>query len=300
MVGVVVATMTDPFISSLVQIIESTAQDHGYAVVLASSDDKPRREMAAVEMLQSRRVDGVIVTSSRVGALYQDRLHQLRVPVVVINSNEESHGQHVFSLGVDNHHGGYLAANHLVRKGHWRIAYVASPADRGDNAERQRGYRDALAEAGVEADPSLIVQGTGDAGGGQRALTALLSLDDRPSAAFCYNDMTAIGLMDAARDAGLSLPHDLAIVGFDDIAFARYVHPALTTVAQPVVELGKGAVEMVLSVPPDGRSEPHASTVRTVPGRLVVRASCGAKRFQANYLRTTVVPAPATGWSMFE
>jgi DNA-binding LacI/PurR family transcriptional regulator len=282
MVGVVVTTMTDPFISSVVQIIESTAHDHGYAVVLASSNDKPEREIAAVEMLQSRRVDGVIVTSSRVGALYQERLDRLNVPVVLINSLVQSHGQQIFSMRVDNHHGGYLATNHLIQKGHRRIAYVASPADRSDNTERQRGYRDALAEAGIDADPSLVVQGTGRAGGGQRALPVLLSLDDVPSAVFCYNDMTAIGLMGAAREVGLSVPHDLAVVGFDDIVFAQYAHPALTTVAQPVVELGKGAMEMMLSLLPDGSSEPDARTDQTLPGRLVVRASSEAKRFPVN------------------
>jgi DNA-binding LacI/PurR family transcriptional regulator len=176
---------------------------------------------------------------------------------------------------VDNHHGGYLATGHLLQRGHRCIAYLSAPADRSDNAERQRGYRDALAEAGIEADPSLIVQGTGRAGGGQRALPQLLSLDPVPTAVFCYNDVTAIGLITAAREAGLSIPQDLAIVGFDDIAFAQLVHPALTTIAQPVDSLGRGAVEMVLALlPDDGRSEQAVSDAQ-VRGRLVVRASSG-------------------------
>ena len=275
MVGLVVSTLTDPFISSVVQIIESTAHDHGYAIVLASSDDKPEREIAAVEMLQSRRVDGVIVTSSRVGALYPERLDRLSVPVVLINSLVQSRGQQTFSMGVDNHHGGYLATNHLIQKGHRRIAYVASPADRNDNTERQRGYRDALAEVGVDVDPSLVVQGTGHADGGQRALPALLSLDDAPSAVFCYNDMTAIGLMYSAREAGLSVPHDLAVVGFDDIVIAQLVYPSLTTIAQPVGKLGRGAMEMVLTLLSDEDRSALSVTNVTVCGRLIVRASSG-------------------------
>jgi DNA-binding LacI/PurR family transcriptional regulator len=176
---------------------------------------------------------------------------------------------------VDNHHGGYLATAHLIQKGHRRIAYVASPADRSDNVERMTGYRDALAEAGIDSDPSLVVQGTGRAGGGQRALPVLLSLDDAPSAVFCYNDMTAIGLIGAAREADLSLPEDLAIVGFDDITFAQFAHPSLTTVAQPVAKLGRGAMEMVLTLLSDGdRSELPVTNV-TVRGRLIVRASSG-------------------------
>jgi DNA-binding LacI/PurR family transcriptional regulator len=274
-IGVVVTTLADPFIGTIVQIIESAAREQGYTVILASSNDISEREMEAVRMLQSRRVDGVIVTSSRVGALYQERLEQLNVPVVLINSLVQHNGLYTFSIGIDNRHGGWLAAGHLIQKGHRQIAYLASPADRGDNMERMAGYRDALCEGGIEFDPSLVVQGTGRAGGGQRALHALLSLNDPPSAAFCYNDMTAIGLMDAARGAGLSLPQDLAIVGFDDIAFARLAYPPLTTIAQPMAELGNGAVEMVLQLLTDDVEAETPVTNVTIQGRLVVRASSG-------------------------
>jgi LacI family repressor for deo operon, udp, cdd, tsx, nupC, and nupG len=274
-VGVVVTTMTDPFIGGIVQTIESAAHDHGYAVILASSNDIPEREIAAVEMLQSRRVDGLIITSSRVGALYQERLEKLRVPVVFMNSLAEHSGQQTFSVGVDNHHGGYLATNHLIQKGHRRIAYVASPSDRSDNVERMTGYRDALTEAGIGFDPSLIAQGTGRAGGGRRALPVLLSLDDAPSAVFCYNDMTAIGLMAAAQEGGLSLPQELAIVGFDDIAFAQFTHPRLTTIAQPVGQLGRRAVDMVLTLLSDGDHSELPATDVKICGRLIVRASSG-------------------------
>jgi len=274
-IGVVVTTLTDPFVGTIVQTIESAAYEQGYTVILASSNDMPEREIEAVQMLQSRRVDGVIVTSSRVGSLYQGHLDRLRVPVVLINSLVHHAGGSTYSISVDNHHGGYLATNHLLEKGHRRIAYISAPVDRSDNAERQRGYRDALAEAGIEATPSLIVQGTGRAGGGQRALPMLLSLDSVPSAVFCYNDITAIGLMSAAQDAGLSVPGDLAVVGFDDIAFARLAHPSLTTIAQPVDKLGRGAIEMVLTrLSDDGRSEETVSDAQ-VCGRLIVRASSG-------------------------
>jgi DNA-binding LacI/PurR family transcriptional regulator len=274
-IGVVVTTLTDPFIGTVVQTIESAAYERGYTVILTSSNDIPEREIEAVQMLQSRRVDGVIVSSSRVGALYQERLDQLRVPVVLINSLAEQGGQYTISVSVDNQDGGYQATNHLIQKGHRRIAYVAAPADRNDSAERMTGYRNALAEAGIAYDSSLVVQGTGRAGGGKRALPMLLSLNDAPSAVFCYNDMTAIGLLSAACDAGLSVPHDLAVVGFDDIAFAQLAYPPLTTIAQPVDRLGGGAVETVLAfLADDGRGERAVSDV-TLRGRLIVRASSG-------------------------
>jgi DNA-binding LacI/PurR family transcriptional regulator len=281
-IGVVVTTMTDPFIGGIVQAIETTAHDHGYTLILASSNDSSEREIAAAETLQSKRVDGVIVSSSRVGILHQGRLERLGVPVVLINSLVQHRGRYTFSIGVDNRHGGFLATEHLVERGHRRIAYVASPDDRSDSMERLAGYREALTRAGIDPDPSLLVQGTGRPGGGQRVLPGLMALEDRPTAVFCYNDMTAIGLIHAAHAMGLSLPRDLAVVGFDDIVVAQYVHPALTTVAQPVGKLGKGAMEMVLALLSDGSSDPGAGIDRILPGRLVVRASSGAKRLLVN------------------
>ena len=281
-IGVVVTTMTDPFIGSIVQAIESAAYDQGYAVILASSNDIPEREIASAKMLQSRRVDGVIVTSSRVGILYQESLDQLRVPVVLINSLAQQGGRQTFTVSVDNTHGGYLATKHLIQKGHRRIGYVAAPADRSDSVKRMAGHRDALTEVGIDSDSSLVVQGTGGAGGGQRALLELLSLDDAPSAVFCYNDMTAIGLIDAARKAGLSLPQDLAIVGFDDIAFAQLANPPLTTIAQPVAQLGKEAMEMVLELLRSEDLNGASVSDVVVKGRLVVRESSGAKRLPVN------------------
>lgn len=274
-IGVVVTTLDDPFIGSLVQTIESAALDHGYAVVLASSNDIPEREIAAAKMLQSRRVDGVIVASSRIGALYKGQLERPRVPVVLINNLAEPSDELVFSVGVDNKNGAKVATAHLIQKGHRRIAYVASPPDRNDNRERMAGYRQALAEAGIGYAPSLVVQGTADTAGGQRALPLLLSLADPPSAILCYNDLTAIGVIDSARRAGLVLPQDLAIVGFDDIPFAQFCYPPLTTVAQPIAELGRRAIELMLALLSDDASGTAPGRHVTVKGQLIVRASSG-------------------------
>lgn len=272
-VGVVVTTVDDPFLGALVQAIESAAHERGYVVILASSNDDPAREIAAARMLQSRRAEGVIVASSRMGALVQEYLDQPHVPLVLINSLAEPDDGLVFSVGVDNRHGGALATAHLVEQGHRRIAYVASPPDRSDNRERMAGYREALGEAGIGFDPSLVAEGTGGAEGGQRVLEALLALRDPPSAVFCYNDLTAIGLMDTARQAGLALPYDLAVVGFDDISFARFCHPPLTTIAQPIADMGRGAIELMLALLPDAERSLQPARNVAHRGRLVVRSS---------------------------
>jgi len=275
-VGVVVTTIADPFAAEIVQAIEHTAHDHAYTVILCSSSAEPEREIAAVEMLRSKRVDGVIVTSSRVGALYQEHLERLGVPIVLINNHSEDSGRYTYSVSVDNQHGGHLATTHLLQLGHRRVAYVSRPSDYRSNQERFTGYCCALDAAGISFDPDLVVPGTGRAGGGERALSALMELDEPPTAVFCYNDMTAIGLLRAAREAGLYVPQDLAVVGFDDILLASYVCPSLTTIAQPKAEMGRRALKMALALMTT--QDPAAEGIFNVVarGQLVVRESSRA------------------------
>ncbi len=270
-VGVVVTTIADPFVAQVVQGIEATAHDHSYTVILSSSGAVPEREIAAVEMLRSKRVDAVIVTSSRIGALYLEHLERIGVPIVLINNHNEQSGRYTFTVTVDNCQGGYMAAEHLVQLGHRRIAYVTAPADHSSDYDRMRGYREALNAAGIQLDPALIIPGNGQADGGERALEALLMLDPLPTGVFCYNDMTAIGLIHAAHRAGLAVPGDLAVVGFDDIPFASYFYPPLTTIAQPKIEMGQLAMKMALSLIAIGGENGGSNIV--VQGRLIVRAS---------------------------
>ncbi len=272
-VGVVVTTIADPFVAQIVQGIEATAHDHGYSVILCTSGAIPEREMAAVEMLRSKRVDGVIVTSSRVGALYLDHLERIGVPIVLINNHNEQSGRYTFSVTVDNRHGGRLATEHLVQLGHRRIGYVTGPANSSSDLARLTGYRQALVEAGIEPHSALVVVGNGRSDGGEGALEPLLSLDRLPTAVFCYNDMTAIGLVHAARRKHLSIPRDMAVVGFDDILFASYLDPPLTTIAQLKVEMGEQAMCMMLSLITAGEDSDREVADIVVQGRLIVRAS---------------------------
>jgi DNA-binding LacI/PurR family transcriptional regulator len=273
-VGVVVTTIADPFIAEVVQGIEATAQDHGYTVILCNSRAVPEREIAAVEMLRSKRVDAVIVTSSRVGALYLAHLERIGVPIVLINNHNEESGRYTFTVTVDNQHGGHLATKHLIDLGHQRIAYITAPADHSSDLDRMTGYHQSLSEAGLEPSPALIIPGNGRADGGELAFHMLTRLDQLPTAVFCYNDMTAIGLMSAARQAGLCIPRDLAVVGFDDIQFASHCYPPLTTIAQPKIEMGQLAMKMSLSLmamDEEGQEEPVSNVV--LLGKLIIRAS---------------------------
>lgn len=168
-VGIVVTTITDPFVAEVVQGVEDTARENDYSVILATSPAEPERELATVEMLRSRRVDSIIVTSSRVGVLYLEHLERIGVPVVLFNNHNEQSGRYTFSVSVDNQHGGHLATNHLIELGHRRIAHVSGPADHSDAEDRLTGYREALDEAGIAFDPDLIVRGNRRLDGGERA-----------------------------------------------------------------------------------------------------------------------------------
>ena len=272
-VGVVVTTILDPFVAEVVQAIESTAHDHDYTVILSSSSGEPEREIAAVEMLRSKRVDAVIVTSSRVGALYLEYLERIGVPIVLINNHSQNSGRYTYSISVDNQHGGYLATTHLTQLGHRCIAYVSRPSDYRSNQERMAGYCQALTEAAIPFEPVLVVSSTGRAEGGEEALRALLALEERPTAVFCYNDMTAVGLLRAAREVGLIVPQDLAVVGFDDVLLASYVCPPLTTIAQPKIGMGQQAFQMALALMTATDPTHEGFSDITVRGQLVVRES---------------------------
>ena len=269
-VGVVVTTITDPFVAEVVQGIEDTAQENDYSVILASSASEPERELAAVEMLRAKRVDSLIVTSSRVGALYLEHLERLSVPVVLVNNHNRQSGRYTFSVSVDNQHGGHLATEHLIKQGHHRIGYVSGPANHSDDAERLAGCCQALDEAGIAFDPALVVPGNGRLDGGGRALHTLAGLAEPVTAVFCYNDMTAIGLISAAWKAGISVPEHLAVVGFDDVPLAAHTYPPLTTIAQPQHEMGRQAMDMALALMNAGDSITPFSDVE-VKGELVVR-----------------------------
>ncbi len=272
-IGVVVTTIADPFAAEVVQGIESAAYQHDHSVILATSGSDPKREIAAVAMLRSKRVDAVIITSSRVGALYKEDLERVGVPVVLINDHSSQSRQYMSSISVDNRHGGRLAMQHLISRGHRRIAHIRGPEGHSSSADRLAGYRQALADAGLPADPDFVQMGDGLAASGHAALEALLALASPPTAVFCYNDMTAIGLLLAAREHGLTLPRDLSVVGFDDIPFAAYVCPTLTTIAQPKFGMGQRALAMALALIKAGEAARSSVADVIVQGNLVVRQS---------------------------
>lgn len=266
-IGLVITSMADPFFPPIVQGVEQTALDHGYSVLLCTSGNDPDRELAVVRLLKEHRVDAIIVASSRIGSLYHAHMAGVTSPLVLIN-NEQS-GSYTYSVGTDDAAGAALATTYLLEQGHRTIGYIHGPLLKQSTQDRYRGYMRTLGEHGIVPDPSLVVIGNGQADGGQKAMQELLQRRPRPTAVFCFNDLTAIGALRALRAAGLAAPRDVSIIGYDDIALAAYAEPPLTTIAQQTFELGRRALLLSL----DLLAGKEVSSL-ILPATLVERASC--------------------------
>jgi DNA-binding LacI/PurR family transcriptional regulator len=189
------------------------------------------------------------------------------VPIVLLNNQHPS--KFVHSVTIDNIDGGYQATRHLIQLGHRRIAYLGDRFGLESDTERFKGFHTAMAEAGLRTPKAHIARGDGKADGGRERAAELLALKDRPSAIFCYNDMTTLGVMEQAAKMRMRVPRDLSVVGFDDLFFAASLQPPLTTIRQPKKELGQRAMELLMALL---KGEQAEKTI-VIQGELVLRAS---------------------------
>jgi len=269
-IGLVVTTIADPFIAEVVQGIEETALDQGYSVILCDCNSEPERELNCVRALREKRVDSIVVTSSRVGNLYVPLLVELEVPIVLINNQHDS--QYVYSVRSDDLLGGRLAGDYLGSLGHRRVAYIEGPPGARASQQRLAGCRQALEKSGGSIPDEWVLSGNGRAEGGRNAAEFLCGRTEQPTAVLCYNDMTAIGAIKTIRAAGLRIPEDMSIIGYDDITFASLVEPSLTTIAQAKYALGESAMRLAL----DLLSGQARAIDRVLTPVLVERQSCAA------------------------
>lgn len=264
----IVPDITNPFYPSLIRGIQSVAEGQGYDVLAVNTDGDPSRERHFLDWSRAGRVDGVVGVFWTLKAGDFATLLKDGVPVVRIESTRKGSGDlPLDDLFVDSRAASLEMTQFLLSRGHARVAMIAGRG--GPQGARVDGYRAAMAEAGAEAQVVLDEQFNED--GGLRAARALLAREPRPTAIFAANDLMAIGALQAAREAGLEVPGDLAVAGFDDIAAARLVSPGLTTVAQFQGEVGARAAETLLA---RLRGEaPQAGTAVEMPFRLIERGS---------------------------
>jgi LacI family transcriptional regulator len=242
--AVVIPDVTNPFFAALFRGVEDAATPRGFNVLLCNTDGLPERQRSHLLSLQARRVDGVILASS---FLKDPGVHELRrqkAPYVLVNRFSDE-GEDPF-VGSDDLLGGRLATEHLLELGHTRIGHLAGNPVVSTGVLRRRGYLAAHALAGLPADPRLVVEAGYTEEGGIEAARRLLTLDDPPTAVFAVTDLVALGAAGVARDLGLRIPEELAIVGYNDIPLASRVSPGLTTMHVPIQEFGSVAVRLLM------------------------------------------------------
>jgi LacI family transcriptional regulator len=261
-IGVVLPDLHGEFFSEVIRGIDLAARAEGYHLLLSGSH-ADREEMRAVVQAVRGLVDGLIVMSPDLepSALVADLPPGL--PVVMLNARVGGHP----SVTIDNSGGARDVVRHLYALGHRRIAFIGGPHQNADAEQRRRGYRAAMKELGLE---TLELEGHFTEESGFDAGRALAASDKRPTALFAANDAMAIGALSAFREAGLRIPEDVALVGFDDIPIARFLTPPLTTVKVPIAELGRKGFELLAN----GDDARRAAKLTT---SLVVRRSCGAE-----------------------
>ncbi|HEY8348087.1 MAG TPA: LacI family DNA-binding transcriptional regulator [Symbiobacteriaceae bacterium] len=243
-VGLIIPDITNPFFPAVTRGVEDAASQAGYTVFLCNTDNDPAKEETDVRKLRERCVDGIIFVGSQARRKRLERLLQDGIPVVV--TDREVPDLDADSVLVDNNWGARAAVRHLIDLGHTRIAHAAGHRQTPTGQDRYAGYCAALEEAGLPVDESLVFWGEFTIESGIQAGQVLLGRSPRPTAVFAGNDLIALGVIRAAREAGLRVPEDLSVVGFDDIPLAALVSPPLTTVRQPAYEMGRLAMTMLL------------------------------------------------------
>jgi LacI family transcriptional regulator len=268
-IGVLLPDLHGEFFSELIRGIDTAARSHGLHLLLSGSHGDGAEAAAAIKAM-SGRVDGLLIMSPHLDArALADNLPR-GLPVVLMNTRGD--GVQATSLTVDNYGGAYAMVRHLAGLGHKSIAFIAGPEPNFEAQERLRGYREALAQLLPASEP-LVLSGDFTEESGWRVGNRILAMERRPGAIFAANDAMAIGCLFCLSEAGVRVPHDIALVGFDDIPLARFVNPPLTTVRVRIAELGSIALErLALSVETKNLASVKPQTLRS---ELVVRSSCG-------------------------
>jgi LacI family transcriptional regulator len=244
-IGTMIPNCSNPYFAEIVRGIEDACFAAGFTVVLCNSDDDPRKQGQYLRVLTEKQVDGLIVVSSGGDSELGEALREAEMALVLVDREVENVNADL--VEVNHERGGWLAVRHLIELGHRRIACISGPLALSPSAQRVQGCRRALAEAGLGAIDAMLREADFTSAGGHAAMRDLLAGSaPRPTAVFACNDLSAIGAMAAAAQAGLSVPKDLSVVGFDDIALAAYASPPLTTVAQPKHRLGTLAATLLL------------------------------------------------------
>jgi LacI family transcriptional regulator len=271
-IGLLVSGIINPFYPELVESVEAFAREEGYNVLLCNLQRDPSMNEIYTRLLIEQRVAGVIISSITLDSEVHRQFSRAGIPVVFVNRHP-SNTQQANAVVTDNVGGAYKITKHLIELGHSRIAFIRGLLNTSTSLDREAGYRQCLADHGLEFDGTLLEQGDYYREKAYEATVRFRQLPHPPTAVFCANDYMAYGALDAATDLGLRVPEDLSVVGFDNISFSSLKVIALTTVEQPITDMARKAMEILL----DCITGEEKQKFRTVvyDSELIVRDTSG-------------------------
>jgi LacI family transcriptional regulator len=271
LLGLLVSEITNPFFPELIEGFEEIAVANGYEILIGSTNYDLARMTTCIRRMLERHVEGVAVMTFGIEQPLLEELSSRDIPMVFVDAGPPS--PLVRALVVDYRKGIHEGVQHLAALGHRNIAFISGPLRQGSAQSRKIAFIESMEEIGVHPNPEWLIEGDHTLEGGVHAMQHLLSLSEQPTAVMCSNDMTAIGALRILARAGLKVPQDMSVIGFDDIHLAEFVYPPLTTVRMSRKDLARGAFESLRSVTEN--VEPSQERHLTIPTRLIVRQSTG-------------------------
>jgi len=268
---VVVPDITSNFFSRVVRGIDQVASSNGYQVILCDTGNEIEKERKYVNLLHQKQADGIILLTARLG---QNELESISKEFPMVLACEYIDELNVPTVSIDNVSSSRKMTEYLINLGHTKIAHITGHINGVLGRDRLKGFRQALLTNGIEIDSTYIQEGDTSMESGYNQTQKLLALEDPPTALFVFNDEMAFGAIKAARAHGLTVPEDIAIVGFDNLEMSTVVTPTLTTINQPRYEIGKKAAELLLALMTGEEMKKNRFIMKDT---LIVRESCGAK-----------------------
>ena len=270
--GMIISDITNPFFPELVRTFTELAEkNHMGAIVSHTNYDTTRMERGIQRMLEEK-AEGVAIMTSELSKESMRQLIRRKVPTVILDSSDTVSGAYMRHIRIDYETGLRQAVNHLAELGHKRFAFIAGPKDLRSALWRQTIFLNVLKERGININSETFVYGNHKVDGGYDAMAQLLALKARPTAVLCSNDLTAFGAITCIYEAGLQVPRDISIVGYDDIELSRAYNPPLTTVSLSRVEIASRAFDLLYAA---ARKKRGKSNAEPVPTQLLVRKSTG-------------------------
>lgn len=242
--GIIMPDVMNLFFAELARGVEDAAEKRGYSVILCNTDNKESKEERYIQILQEKMVDGIILTASESST--SKTLERCNIPIVLVDRDIDVEKK-VGRITVNNEEGGYMATSFLINKGCKKIGFISSSKNNKPSAERLKGYKRSLAENGIKLQEELIYF---DSFKTETGYNGTLSIIEKlkVDGIFCGNDSIAMGSLKALKEKGIKVPKDIKIIGFDNISFCEFVDPPLTTIKQPIYEIGEGAVDILVSM----------------------------------------------------